>query len=73
MIIAVAVFIFGRYLYKITPLKGNMLVRVASCIGVSKSTKFFDLIVKQSFLPERNFSEMEGEENQSQRKLAGLC
>lgn len=36
MIISIIVFISGKKFYKIIPSEGNMLVKVCSCIGVSK-------------------------------------
>lgn len=35
MVVSIFIFIFGKFLYKITPPSGNMVVLVSKCIGVS--------------------------------------
>lgn len=35
MIVSIFIFIFGKFLYKINPPSGNMVVQVSKCIGVS--------------------------------------
>lgn len=37
MVVSIFVFVFGKFLYKITPPAGNMVVLVSKCIGVSGS------------------------------------
>lgn len=34
MVVSIFIFIFGKFLYKITPPSGNMVVQVSKCIGV---------------------------------------
>lgn len=39
MIVSIFIFIFGKFLYKITPPAGNMVVLVSKCIGVSAGNR----------------------------------
>jgi solute carrier family 15 (oligopeptide transporter), member 1 len=56
MAISVAIFLGGKFLYKMVPPQGNMFVKVSKCIGVSGSPQNQVLLITSFLLvSERNF------------------
>lgn len=70
MVVAILFFVFGKFLYKILPNQGNMLVKVTRCIVVSiyddftdfhfKDSKIFRMQLKQKKLRKKQTHEIIG-------------
>lgn len=70
MAISVVIFIGGKFLYKLSPPQGNMLVKVSKCIGVSRQQHaHVESLIISAFL-ERNFNEKSREDDKPERALA---
>jgi solute carrier family 15 oligopeptide transporter 1 len=73
MIVSTILFVLGRFLYKVKKPSGNMIVLVGQCISVRKLFTTKSSSDSSQFFLECNLHEMEGNEEQSEETLAGLC
>lgn len=75
MCISIVIFIAGKFLYKVVPPAGNVVVLVTKCIGVRLSlciSWYLRSIYNVFIIVERCRNPLEGIQNQQERPLAGL-